>query len=591
MDGSENDPRMGAAQERDLVRRAQAGNRDAAGKLIAAQRGLVVSIAKRYAKPGGASLDDLCQQGDLGLFAALAKYDPAGPARLGSFAYKWIEGEIKKALGPELNEELGLQADELAAVESGAEGDERLEDGDEHGGEDVLTDPHRRRAPRSALLGEFVGGQESGRDPYLGHTKAEFAKAKELLIGWLADEGDTEAIDEKTWDYFVGYERPLLARVEGGEQQALTEISQKYGGLKPERRSHETSRLTIGPDKRSHALARIVAHAVEVGTPQEQAFVAGWPRGAEDMPPSPQGEVQSAAPAYRPGFAEVQEFRDRFLGGELIAAEQIPGWIAAQLEREGAPAVAYVRVALQQEDVPTFGELPLGRSVQAYATWLAREFERVRSDPDRELPGGHPDSPQALCYCAPGMRLEIVRIRSDGVLAELKAVADNLRAHFDGWLEEEAVAFILSGAIPPLDKLRAHTRKGLYAAASRILLDVDPRTSSKEVAAFYNRLRMRWVAGRDRPMSDKHLALAIFTDDTWSSGLTWPELYERWNAEHPQGDALHSAVGAKQFAVECRDAWERVTGEAWPNSRKAARRLADAVAAARARRAARQQQT
>jgi RNA polymerase sigma factor (sigma-70 family) len=563
MDGTDSDSRMGAAEEQSFVRRAQAGNRDAAGKLITAHRGLVVSIARRYAAPGTALFDDLCQQGDLGLLAAIAKYDPAGRARLGSFAYKWIEGEIKKALGPELHEELGLQADRLAA-----------------GG------PH--------LPGEFEGGEESGRDPYVGHTKAESAKAKQLLVGWLVDEGDRgdrDEIDEKTWGYFVRYERPLLARVESGDQQALAELGQKYGGLKPERRSHEASTLTIGPDKRSDALAKIVAYAVEVGTPREQAFVASRPPGAEDMPPSRQGEVQPAAPAYRPGFAEVQEFRERFFSGKLIAAEHIPGWVAAQLEREGAPAAAYVRVALQDEDVPLFGELRLSRSAQAYAQWLAREAERVRQSSDCELPAGHPDSPLALCYGASGGRTEIVRIRSDGVLVQLKAVADNLRAHFDGWLEEEAVAFILSAAIPPLDKLRAHTRKGLYAAASRILLDVDPRTSSKEVAAFYNRLRVRWVAGRDRPMSDKHLALAIFTDHNWSGGLTWPELYERWNAEHGEGDQLHSSVGAKQFAVECRDAWERVTGEAWPNSKKAARRLADDVAAARARRAARQQQT
>jgi hypothetical protein len=153
------------------------------------------------------------------------------------------------------------------------------------------------------------------------------------------------------------------------------------------------------------------------------------------------------------------------------------------------------------------------------------------------------------------------------------------------------VGFILSGAIPPLDRLRARTRKGLYAAASRILLDVDPRTSSKEVAAFYNRLRVGWVRGRDRPMSDKHLALAIFTDANWRGGASWFEFYERWNAEHTEGDELHSAVGAKQFAVECRDAWERVTGELWPGSERAARRLAGDVAAARARRAARQQGT
>ncbi len=589
MDGSQ-ESRMGAAQEQSLVRRAQAGNKDAAGRLVSAHRALIVSIASRYAGRGSALFDDLCQQGDLGLLAAIAKYDPAGGARLGTFAYKWIEGEIKKGLGPQLNEELGLEGDDLAAVESSGEADEPAagEKGRADGAEDAreagFADPHRRRAPRRTPLAEFVGGQESGRDAYVSHTMAEFAHAKELLAGWRADEGDTEEIDEKTWGYFVRFERRLLAAVEGADQAALAELGQKYGGLKPEKRSHEGDRLVKGPDERSDALARIVAHAVEVGTPSERVFVASWPRGAEDLPPEAHGEVHPAVPAYRPGFAEVQEFRERFLGGQLIAAEQIPGWVAAQLAHEGAPAVAYVRVALQEEDVPPFAELPLSRSAQAYGEWLAQKAERVRRDPASELPAGHADSPRALCYGAPGGRSEIVRIRSDGVLAELKAVADNLRAHFDGWLEEEAVAFILSGAIPPLDKLRAQTRRGLYAAASRILLDVDPRTSAKEVAAFYNRLRLRWVKGRDRPMSAKHLALAVFTDANWGRGASWPELYGRWNAAHPEGDELHTEVPVRQFAVECRDAWERVTGEPWPGSDKAAKRLAAQIAAARARR-------
>ena len=156
--------------------------------------------------------------------------------------------------------------------------------------------------------------------------------------------------------------------------------------------------------------------------------------------------------------------------------------------------------------------------------------------------------------------------------------------HFDGWSEDEAVAYVLAGFAPPLDKLRARARRGLFRAASRITYDVDPRTSPAALGAFHARLRKRWVEGRDRLLADKALALASFVEQQWGPEVSWEELQVRWNEQHPSGD-LHSELSVNQFATECRDAWERLTGEIWPQSVRAARKLRHDVEAARARRA------
>jgi len=159
-------------------------------------------------------------------------------------------------------------------------------------------------------------------------------------------------------------------------------------------------------------------------------------------------------------------------------------------------------------------------------------------------------------------------IRGDGTLAVLKQQASGwsgLRGHVP-WGEFEAVAFILSGWVPPLSKARVRTTfsHGYYQALSRLSIEVDPRLTPKEVGQLYNRMRARYMQGRDRPMDEKHLALAVFAEKTRRDGASWSDLREQWNADHPEwAFPARDDVFAKRFALECRTAWSRVTGEKW----------------------------
>ena len=224
----------------------------------------------------------------------------------------------------------------------------------------------------------------------------------------------------------------------------------------PKGRSHKRARpVPVGPDRRSEALAAVLAHAVEFGSLPEQHYYAEL---AEHQ----------IRPELGPGFAEIRAFRERHLPDGLLAPEAIPGWIAWQRAVEGEPAAGYLRVPLRRADLDGHGRLPLRISREAYAAWLEEEAQRVRQDPGFELPEQAADGARLLRYATPkDRRPRLERIRGDGVLAELLAIAEGLRGHFDAWNVEDAVSFVLSGAIPPLAKVRLRTRASVSTRPPR----------------------------------------------------------------------------------------------------------------------------
>jgi RNA polymerase sigma-32 factor len=83
--------------ERALARAYRAGDRAAGDKLIAACLPFVVRIALEYRR-WGVPLEDVVQQGALGLLRAAEKYDADKDVRLISYAVYWIRAEIRDYL-------------------------------------------------------------------------------------------------------------------------------------------------------------------------------------------------------------------------------------------------------------------------------------------------------------------------------------------------------------------------------------------------------------------------------------------------------------------------------------------------------------
>ena len=86
-----------ADEEKELARAIEAGDTEARDRMVRANLRLVVNIARGYTGKGLA-LQDLIEEGNLGLLRAVEGFDPTMNTRFSTYASYWIKQSIKRAL-------------------------------------------------------------------------------------------------------------------------------------------------------------------------------------------------------------------------------------------------------------------------------------------------------------------------------------------------------------------------------------------------------------------------------------------------------------------------------------------------------------
>jgi RNA polymerase primary sigma factor len=90
-------PLLSAEEEKSLARRLEQGDFEARERMVRSNLRLVVNIAKHYMHRG-LSLQDLIEEGNIGLIKAVEGFDPDMGCRFSTYASWWIKQGIKRSL-------------------------------------------------------------------------------------------------------------------------------------------------------------------------------------------------------------------------------------------------------------------------------------------------------------------------------------------------------------------------------------------------------------------------------------------------------------------------------------------------------------
>src|ERR1700675_5168391 len=88
---------LNPAEDKGLARQIEDGNSEARDRMVRANLRLVVNIARSYTGKG-LGLQDLIEEGNLGLLRAVEGFDPRMNTRFSTYASYWIKQSIKRAL-------------------------------------------------------------------------------------------------------------------------------------------------------------------------------------------------------------------------------------------------------------------------------------------------------------------------------------------------------------------------------------------------------------------------------------------------------------------------------------------------------------
>jgi RNA polymerase primary sigma factor len=183
-------------EEYALSRRVKRGDESARHELATSNLPFVVAVAKKYLH-SGVRLDDLVQEGNMGLMKAIEHFDPKKNVRFATYAVWWIRAYITRFL-----------KDTRSQVRGGVAERESMTD---------------------FSLDQTIGGDESGDTTYLDRLEDDSPGPADSLISGQQDERVRDAlskvkkrIGDLGWDI-------LQERLTQDDPRTLEELGQRWG--------------------------------------------------------------------------------------------------------------------------------------------------------------------------------------------------------------------------------------------------------------------------------------------------------------------------------------------------------------------------
>ena len=187
-------PQLTREEEYELARRARKGDEQARTMLARRNLAFVVAVAKKFANRG-ARLDDLIQEGNVGLMKAIEHFDPKKNVRFAPYAVWWIRAYITRYLKDNRSQVRGGEA------ERGSMTDFSLDASIDEDGETTFLD-------------RLEDGGPSPQETFLrGEQDAEVADALAKVRKRIGDLG---------WDI-------LQERLTQDKPRTLEELGQRWG--------------------------------------------------------------------------------------------------------------------------------------------------------------------------------------------------------------------------------------------------------------------------------------------------------------------------------------------------------------------------
>lgn len=216
-------------QEYDLARRAKKGDTSARETLARSNLAFVVSTARKFANRG-ARLDDLIQEGNIGLMKAIEHFDPKKNVRFATYAVWWIRAYVTRYLKDNRSQVRGGQGERVTMADFSLDAPmddesdmtflERIEDPDE-GPQEAYLAQEKDQEVREAL------GRVRKRIGDLGWdilqerlTQDRPRTLEELGARWGVSRERVRQVELRTKDFLARYLSeldPALESEEGSE--------------------------------------------------------------------------------------------------------------------------------------------------------------------------------------------------------------------------------------------------------------------------------------------------------------------------------------------------------------------------------------